>query len=583
MANEVRVRASVVDQVSGPLGKIRDNFKLLGDASTRSIAAGNLAAIGLAKGFSLLGSAAGAAVGFVEDAVRAAADEEVGVQRLTTSLKANVDGWNGNTDAIEERIHKSEELAFSDGALRDSLSLLVASTHDVNKAFEMQQTAMDLARFKGIDLQSASEALVKVEGGQYRMLKSLGIQLRDGATQTEALAAVQKVAGGQAEAFGKTTAGAMERAKIKIEDLSENIGQHLLPDMLSQVVDHEYMVSRATDDTIAKFDGLSDAELRVKASGDGTFLGFKSAQETLDVFAASAVLATRAITDQDRANDAVYDSLEAMRGATDDAADSMDGATDSGKDLFRAFDNVRRAAKDADSALQDLSGALYDADIKAGDLASTQQDLADLMNGEPANKHSPEWVEWNGKVAEARQRIFDLGYEIAKLGGDQALYKWLLTQQTAIGNTDAKTQGLITRLRALALLSSVTAPVTYVNDYIDRLNTSLTAAGVPRASGGPVDMGRTYLVGEQGPEIFVPKQAGTILPNDVTESAFRNASSTGVAMSGASPGNSAFGLAGGASDGRPVEIPVVIDGREIARIVDRNLYYASRRSRYLPD
>jgi hypothetical protein len=34
-----------------------------------------------------------------------------------------------------------------------------------------------------------------------------------------------------------------------------------------------------------------------------------------------------------------------------------------------------------------------------------------------------------------------------------------------------------------------------------------------RAEGGPVSTGRAYVVGERGPEMFVPKSAGTIIPN----------------------------------------------------------------------
>jgi hypothetical protein len=37
--------------------------------------------------------------------------------------------------------------------------------------------------------------------------------------------------------------------------------------------------------------------------------------------------------------------------------------------------------------------------------------------------------------------------------------------------------------------------------------------GGPRANGGPVTGGTTYLVGERGPELFTPKQRGTIIPN----------------------------------------------------------------------
>jgi len=36
----------------------------------------------------------------------------------------------------------------------------------------------------------------------------------------------------------------------------------------------------------------------------------------------------------------------------------------------------------------------------------------------------------------------------------------------------------------------------------------------PRASGGPVTSGRPYLVGEKGPELFVPGQSGGIVPNN---------------------------------------------------------------------
>ena len=34
-----------------------------------------------------------------------------------------------------------------------------------------------------------------------------------------------------------------------------------------------------------------------------------------------------------------------------------------------------------------------------------------------------------------------------------------------------------------------------------------------RASGGPVSGGQPYIVGERGPEVFVPRGSGTIIPN----------------------------------------------------------------------
>jgi hypothetical protein len=37
---------------------------------------------------------------------------------------------------------------------------------------------------------------------------------------------------------------------------------------------------------------------------------------------------------------------------------------------------------------------------------------------------------------------------------------------------------------------------------------------IPRANGGPVSGGTPYMVGERGPELFVPRSSGTIVPND---------------------------------------------------------------------
>ena len=37
------------------------------------------------------------------------------------------------------------------------------------------------------------------------------------------------------------------------------------------------------------------------------------------------------------------------------------------------------------------------------------------------------------------------------------------------------------------------------------------------ASGGPARAGQPYIVGEEGPELFIPKNSGTVIPNDATE------------------------------------------------------------------
>jgi hypothetical protein len=190
------------------------------------------AGFGLGAGISAFNALSGAvrgAVGWLKEAGQEAIADEESINRLGASLQANIPGWDGNTDAIEENIEAAQRLGFTDEQLRDALTVLVGATHDVGKAQEYMATAMDLARFKGIDLRTASEALIKVSGGHYRALAQLGIKLREGATATEALAAVQKVASGQAEAYADTTAGIAASIEIIGDELQEDLGKIAVP------------------------------------------------------------------------------------------------------------------------------------------------------------------------------------------------------------------------------------------------------------------------------------------------------------------------------------------------------------------
>jgi hypothetical protein len=56
-------------------------------------------------------------------------------------------------------------------------------------------------------------------------------------------------------------------------------------------------------------------------------------------------------------------------------------------------------------------------------------------------------------------------------------------------------------------------------DFTQTGNSNKRAAADHRASGGPVNRGTAYLVGEEGPELFVPGQSGGIIPNGQTKKA----------------------------------------------------------------
>jgi hypothetical protein len=79
---------------------------------------------------------------------------------------------------------------------------------------------------------------------------------------------------------------------------------------------------------------------------------------------------------------------------------------------------------------------------------------------------------------------------------------------------------------------------------IRSLLSGVNIGGVPlvgKAVGGPVAGGTPYVVGEKGPELFVPGASGTIIPNDAMSRYQRQNSSAGAANGGT----------GAAGDGSP--------------------------------
>ncbi|HUJ46945.1 MAG TPA: phage tail tape measure C-terminal domain-containing protein [Rhizomicrobium sp.] len=60
-----------------------------------------------------------------------------------------------------------------------------------------------------------------------------------------------------------------------------------------------------------------------------------------------------------------------------------------------------------------------------------------------------------------------------------------------------------------------------IEGLIAQLASSLFSISGARAGGGPVDAGLAYLVGEQGPELFVPQSAGAIMPNGAMQGSAR--------------------------------------------------------------
>lgn len=258
MANTVRVGVGVTGakKAESDVDRFRNKFEGLQKQGAKGIAIGAGVAATTAA-FGLIDRAISGTIGFLGDAVAAGMAEEKSIAGLNASLKANIAGWDGNTEAIEKTLKARMDLGFSDDEQRESLKLLVAATGDSTRALDVQRVAMDLARFKNISLAAAGEALTKVEAGQFRILKNLGIQLPKNATAEQALAAVMKVTTGAAEAEANTVGGKLLKAQVKLGERMEDLGTRIMPlvaDGAGLVVEGFDRMGRGVDKVSAAFD-----------------------------------------------------------------------------------------------------------------------------------------------------------------------------------------------------------------------------------------------------------------------------------------------------------------------------------------
>jgi hypothetical protein len=492
MGNSVRFKASLDDQVTGKLGRIRDQFDRLGKSKG---AASILQGVGMGVGigvWNLLGSAVGGVTDQLAKGVRGAIDEEVGIARLTAALKANIPAWDGATDAIERAIKPRMRLGFADDELRDSLAAIVPATRDVAQALDVQRVAMDLARFKGISLADASQALVKVEAGQYRMLKSLGIELRAGATATEALAAVQKVATGQADAYADTVGGKMLTAQTRFDEVMENLGSKVLPlvtgalEVGSGALDFFELAlggaARQGDAVAITIQNNTDAAL-VGAAAWGTY--YESTME----LAGALPKVTRAEEDS-------IIAFRAAERASGEAAKELGQLSDASDETSR---HIARDNKEIRKSYQDTVDFLLGRYTDSFDTAmGITEARADLHNARS-----------DADRAEAYEDLAALGALSVK-----DYDKWLATLERLAKGTKGKVhESYLAAIRDVnALKNAATGQIKI--DVIYK-NSQTKIGG--KAEGGPVAARRPYIVGEEGPELFVPKTAGTIIPNDQLE------------------------------------------------------------------
>jgi len=479
-----------------------------------------------AQGFAIAAGAAIAVGGAMFAAAKAAGEEDASIARLNATISANTNITDEQRKAMDAAVESRQNLAFSDDDLRDSLARLIPRTGDVTKAIELQSIATDFARLRGISLATATDLVGKVFSGNTSILSRYGFTVEEGTTATEALAMVQKAAGGQAEAYADTVAGSLEIIQNGIDNTVEDIGRVVLPIL-------EELLITFRDEIMP----------RIKEFGIAFANAFTQAIDKLRPFITTMV--TQVLPAIIAVGGAIIGTLVKALTEVGKFIGDNAGLVLSLVAAYTAFTvaiNLAAAAARAKVAVM----ALLSLSVQSfgGPLTLAIALIAALVAGlVVAYNSSEEFRNVVNAVFRAIQPLLSVVANLALFIGTNIVRAFGLAV-TVVSELAKILWGdgngpLAIALNAIGkVFDAITAPIRFfiglVQSAIDIVRTLINlannlpfvggflprgGAGGParergRALGGPVTGGQQYMVGERGPELFVPNQSGSIVPNN---------------------------------------------------------------------
>lgn len=432
MSNDVRIRATVDDKVSGPLGRIRDKFDNLGKSGGfKALVQGVGLGIGQAA-FNTLGNAASAAGDFIGDSIAASRDlgEQLSKSNVVfgNSAKAIEDFGNKASDSLGLSKRAALEAASTFGNFFTGLGQSQAQAAEMSK--KLVTLGADLASFNNIDPSVALDKLRAGLSGEAEPLRAVGVFLSEAKVKAKAMEL------GLADAHGELSEGAkvLARYEIILEETKNAQGDFA---RTSESLANKQREANAQleDAQAALGEKLLPAQLEVTKAQINLFSSLEMIGDSLagkvtpETLAASHALGLL--------------SEEELRAAlaADKVADGVAFMADALKD-----DEFAAAAKDMANALPD---AMEDAKDDAVDIAKmTPQDLADALR-----EKRTAWQDAIEQLAEDMENPLTAAAEIAmiqaELTGDNLSAGLRSKDPVVRAQANATRQILIDRLAEL--------------------------------------------------------------------------------------------------------------------------------------
>jgi len=168
------------------------------------------------------------------DGVKSAIEDEAAQLRLAAALRTATGATDDQIKATEAYILKTSlATGVADDQLRPALQRLAVSTKDTEEAQKLLNLSLDIAKGRGLALETVANALGRAQDGNTTALGRLGLGLSKAELSTLSFTQVQErlsdLYGGAAAANAETFQGKIDRLKVGFDEAKESLGVALLP------------------------------------------------------------------------------------------------------------------------------------------------------------------------------------------------------------------------------------------------------------------------------------------------------------------------------------------------------------------
>ena len=192
----------------------------------------------IAGGLAVVGAAVG---GFAVAQTAKLEDSQAALENAFKNAGTSLEDQKGKLSGVQDKL---EKYGYTNAQVNEVVARMTTVTGSADKALGSMSLAADIAKNRHIDLSSAGDLLSKAMAGNVIAAKRMGISIPDSILKmkdpTEKASAVMEILQGHfkgsADAAGDTFGGKMEAAKAKISDVAAKIGEKLVP-FLTKLLD----------------------------------------------------------------------------------------------------------------------------------------------------------------------------------------------------------------------------------------------------------------------------------------------------------------------------------------------------------